>query len=277
MKPALPLAFRATAAAVASLIITLLAFVCFTALEALLNSEGMQLWGFVWDPRRGRYGIAFLAYNTFALALIATLICALLSRGLWLILRTGPVWARLSTRVLLRLCAAVPTVVWGFWALFTLVPIIRRALGGSGLSLFTAALPLALQGLSAQVSLIDQAGELLAEQVHEPCMALGLVAEEEAHYVLAPALRPAFYESWVIGFGRAAGDALIPLMVAGGALQPAFSPLKSGRTLASHMSLALSSEVTGGEHRSILVAAFLLLLCSAALSFLSRRIRKHLS
>jgi phosphate transport system permease protein len=102
--------------------------------------------------------------------------------------------------------------------------------------------------------------------------ALGMTPLQNLSRIVIPASRPWLLSAAVIGFGRALGDTLLPTMLAGNAVQFALSPLDSMRTLTAHIGLVLSSDIGGGEHRSLLLAGGLLLAGSVAVRLLAHSV-----
>lgn len=170
----------------------------------------------------------------------------------------------------LRVLAAVPTVVHGFAAVFLLVPLIREAFGGSGFCWLAAGVMLALQGVPTMTLVMDEALRSVSEQTSLTAAALGMTPLQNLSRVVIPASAPWLVSAAMLGFGRALGDTLLPLMLAGNAAQFASSPLDSLRPMTAHIGLALSSDVGGGENRSLLTAGGFLLLGSAGAAMAAR-------
>ena len=153
-----PLWLRVLACFVGSVLSTVFAFILFSALDALRAGQGLFLFGPVWDPRAGRFGIAAMIHASFLLALSSLGAGWLLSLGCCCMLQGAaprPI-ARLLMGIL-RFMTAIPTVVYGFAATFALVPIIRNALGGTGFCWLAAASMLALQGVPTMTLVMDGA------------------------------------------------------------------------------------------------------------------------
>lgn len=272
-KEKIPCWLQATAYAVASFVCALFAFITITAVNALMVGGHYHLLGTTWNVKKELYGLTPMIVSTLSLAFLSTIFCSILAHGLFFWLRPGTTkWIRVPLQVFITFMTTIPTVVYSFTALFLLVPIIRQVTGGSGLSLFSASIVLAFQGLPTQVLILHNACGDLEKMYLSPCRALGLTDDQTTLFVTLPLIRQSRIEATLVGFGRAMGDALIPTMIAGNALTFPSSPFDSVRSLAAHISLTLSSEVTGGEHLSLLVAAFLLLCGSGLISFFIHRL-----
>lgn len=268
-----PLALRALAVTVSALLGTVIAFILVSGIEALFKGRGMDLFGAVWNPSAGKFGILAMIHGTLLLALSSLALGFLLSLGCCCMLNgLAPQPVASALMLLLTVMTAMPTVVYGFAAVFLLVPLIRSALGGTGFCWLAAALLLALQGLPAMTLLMHGAVKTHAAQTRLTAESLGLTKAQHLARIALPLSSRAMLSAAVIGLGRAVGDALLPAMLAGNAIRFAKTPLDSLRTLTSHISLVLSSDIGGGEHLSLLLAGALLLLFCAAVSLTARRL-----
>ena len=273
-----PLWLRVLACFTGGLLSTVFAFILFSSLEALEVGRGLFLFGPVWDPRAGRFGIAAMIHASCLLALSSLCLGWLLSLGYCGMLQG--IAPRSLARVLmgvLRFMTAIPTVVYGFAATFALVPIIRNALGGTGFCWLAAASMLALQGVPTMTLVMVGAMRALSAETALTASALGMTPLQHLAHVTIPASRRHLVAAAVLGFGRTLGDTLLPTMLAGNAVQFARSPLDSLRSLTAHIGLVLSSDIGGGEHLSLLLAGGLLLIGSVCVSLLARNLIRRAS
>ncbi len=267
-----PLWLRALALFIGGVLSTVFAFIAFSALEALWRSEGLHLFGAVWSPQSGRFGILPMIHASFILSLSALCCGWSLSVGCCCVLRgLGPRWLAAMLGFALRFMTSIPTVVYGFTAVFLLVPMIRDALGGSGFCWLGACVMLASQGVPTMTLVMDEAVRVVSAETYIAAAALGMTPLQNLSRVVLPTVRPWLLSAAVLGFGRALGDTLLPTMLAGNAVQFASSPLDSMRTLTAHIGLVLSSDIGGGENLSLLVAGGLLLSGSIIASLFARR------
>ncbi|MCR5347902.1 MAG: ABC transporter permease subunit [Fretibacterium sp.] len=271
-----PLLLRALALSVSAMLGTVIAFILISGAEALMTGQGLGLFGAVWNPAAGKFGILpmiqatlLLAFSSLGLGWCLSLGCCCVLNGL------APRWAARWLRGLLTLMTAVPTVVYGFAAVFLLVPPIRDALGGTGFCWLTAGLLLALQGVPAMTFIMDGAVRSIAAESRLTATALGMTTAQHLSRVVLPLASRPLLSAAILGLGRAVGDALLPTMLAGNAIRFAHTPLDSMRTLTAHISLVLSSDIGGGEHLSLLLAGALLLTFCAVFSLLSRRMARR--
>ncbi|MBQ7262972.1 MAG: ABC transporter permease subunit [Synergistaceae bacterium] len=267
-----PLLLRALALSVTAALGTVSAFILVSGAEALFRGRGLSLFGPVWDPAGGRFGILAMMWATVLLG--ASSLCLGWTVSLGCCCALGGLVPKPLARALmgvLTLMSAVPTVVYGFAAVFLLVPLIREGLGGTGFCWLAAMLMVALQGVPTMTFVMDASVRSAVERTRLAAAALGMSRAEHLVWVALPLSRRAMLSAAVLGFGRAMGDALLPAMLAGNAVRFARSPLDPMRTLTSHIALVLSSDIGGGEHLSLLLAGAMLLIMCAAASLLARR------
>ncbi len=268
-----PIFLKAMALSVSAILGTVIAFILVSGIEALVRGQGLSLFGSVWNPNAGRFGIltmiqcsVLLALSSLCLSWCLSLGCCCMMNGL------APKFIAKFLMTILTLMTAIPTVVYGFAAVFLLVPIIRDALGGTGFCWLTASMILALQGVPTMTFIMDGAVRSIAEETKITASALGMTSLQHLSRIVLPIASKSMLSAAILGLGRTVGDALIPTMLAGNAIRFAMSPLDSMRTLTAHISLVLSSDIGGGEHLSLLLAGALLLTFCALISIISRRL-----
>ena len=246
------------------------------ALPVFVQGEGGGPFTWSWAPGQGHFGILPMVAGSLAMGVTAVAPGWLMGLCLtsWLLSpeKAGrPGVARTLVGALVRVMTAVPTVVYGFAAVFLLAPSIRMGLGGSGFSWLTASLMLSVLILPTVV-LVLQAG--LAPRLEAVALsgaAMGMSRMELLWYVVLPSARAPLLSSAVLGFGRAVGDTMLPLMLAGNAPVMPDSLLSSLRTLTAHMALVTSNEVGGAAYDSLFMAGLLLIVINAAVSLSIRR------
>ena len=269
-----PIWLKASAVYVSSLMSALFVFITVCAFDGLVRS-GPSLFGSVWNPEGGQFGIMPMIWASGLLSVSSLVMGWTFSVGCCCFIRGyGPKWmAKLLARIL-RIMTAIPTVVYGFASVFLLVPLIRNGLGGSGFSWMTASLVLSLLIMPTMVLSMDSALRTIESETRLTSAALGFTREQNIAMVVLPASRQWILSSALLGFGRAAGDTLIPTMLAGNAVQYANTPLDAMRTLTAHIGLVLSSDVGGTAYLSLFVAGGILLFVSISANILFRLVRR---
>ena len=252
----------------------LFAMVIIFAIPAFMHQGANGVFTWSWRPYQGEFGILAMLAGSVVLAISALLLAWPLSLALCCWLLTSPKSLFLApVRGCLRLMSAIPTVVYGFAAVFLITPLARSWLGGSGFCWFSAAVVLALLVLPTMV-LILEAG--LAPRLEKLChggLAVGLDRLELLWFFVLPQSRNTLLAAALLGLGRAFGDTLIPLMLAGNAPQVPLALGDSLRTLTAHMALVTANEVGGAAYNSLFAAGALLLIITAATSLALRRLR----
>jgi phosphate transport system permease protein len=134
---------------------------------------------------------------------------------------------------------------------------------------------LAVLVLPTIVLVIDSNWRGLATSTVHTSAALGMNATQHVFGVLVPASRNGLLAAFVLGFGRALGDTMVALMLAGNVPLVPHSPLDSVRALTAHIAAVMSLEVGGPGYQSAFAAGFILLLTTAAISLAVRRLARQ--
>jgi len=156
-----------------------------------------------------------------------------------------------------ELLAGIPSVVYGFMGVVILVPLIRRAFGGPGLSVLAAAIILGIMILPTIISISVDSLQAVPPSFREGSIALGATKWQTVKMVLVPAARSGIIASIILGMGRAIGETMAVIMVAGNAAAVPNSLLAPVRTLTSN--IALEMGYAAGEHRQALFATGVIL------------------
>ena len=256
---------------IAAMFAIILAF----ALPAFMKKGGgVFTWN--WQPYQGEFGILPMLAGSLLLSFSTLLLAWPLSLAFccW-ILDRKPGLLRGLAQWLLRFMAAIPTVVYGFAAVFLLTPLIRSGLGGSGMCWLGVALVLTLLILPTMTLILEAGLKPRLEGLCPGGLALGFTRLELLWFFILPLSRKTLAAAALLGFGRAIGDTLLPLMLAGNAPQIPGGLLESMRTLTAHMALVTSNEVGGSAYNSLFMAGALLLAINAAVSLAARRMEKN--
>jgi phosphate ABC transporter permease protein PstC len=157
----------------------------------------------------------------------------------------------------IELLAGIPSVVYGFMGVVLLVPFIRSTLGGPGLSVLAAAVILGIMILPTVISISIDSLDAVPPSYREGSIALGATPWQTVKMVLLPAARSGIVASIILGMGRAVGETMAVIMVAGNAAEIPGSLLAPVRTLTSN--IALEMGYAAGEHREALFATGVIL------------------
>jgi phosphate transport system permease protein len=235
-------------------------------------AEDSQVFSLLWRPEHGHYGIlpmivgsGILAFSALCLALPI----ALGVSGFCLFSRHQK--AASWIRYIIRLMAGIPTVVYGVAAIFLLVPLLRDVFGkGAGFCLLGAVLMIVMLILPVMVMILDAQFLPMARRVYMTATALGMTESQAILHVVIPHSAKGLATAAILGFSRAIGDTMLPLMIAGNAPQIPGSVFDSMRTLTAHIGLVLSTEEGSAVYNSLFAAGMLLLGMSLVVTLLTR-------
>ena len=115
----------------------------------------------------------------------------------------------------INLMAGIPSVVYGFFGLVILVPLVRDYIGGRGLSVLTDSILLGLMILPTIISMSEAAIRAVPESYYEGALALGASHERSVFSAVVPAARSGIFAGIILGIGRAVGETMAVIMVAG--------------------------------------------------------------
>lgn len=129
--------------------------------------------------------------------------------------RFCPAWLYRIMKPAVNLMAGIPSVVYGFFGLTVLVPFVRSTFGGRGLSLLTASVLLGLMILPTIISVSESAIRAVPQSYYEGGLALGASNERSVFFTVLPAAKSGIFAGVILGVGRAVGETMAIIMVAG--------------------------------------------------------------
>ncbi|MEG1790247.1 MAG: phosphate ABC transporter permease subunit PstC [Oscillospiraceae bacterium] len=236
---------------------------------------GKFLFGTEWRPANNIYGILPMIVGSIYVTAGALVV------GVPIGLLTAVYMARFCPKRLYRfmkpavdLLAGIPSVVYGFFGLVVLVPLVRDNLGGRGMSVLTASLLLGMMILPTIVSVSEAALRAVPESYYEGSLALGASHERSVFFASLPAAKSGVFAAVVLGVGRAIGETMAVKMVAGN--QPVIpeSILSGVRTLTTNIVLEMG--YSADLHREALIGTAVvlfvfILIINLSFSLLKRR------
>ncbi len=174
----------------------------------------------------------------------------------------------------INLLAGIPSVVYGFFGLVVIVPFIRDTFGGIGSSMLTASILLGIMILPTITTVSESAIRAVPQSYYEGGLALGASHERSIFFVLLPAAKSGIMAAVVLGIGRAIGETMAVIMVAGNQARMPAGILKGVRTLTANIVIEMG--YAADLHREALIATAVvlfvfILLINLALSLLKRR------
>lgn len=173
------------------------------------------------------------------------------------------------------LMAGIPSIIYGFFGLMVIVPVIRDVFGGTGHSILTASILLGIMILPTIINLTENALKSVPSTYYQGAVALGVSKEIAIFKVIIPAAKQGILSAIVLGIGRAIGETMAVVMVAGNQPHLPNGVLDGVRTLTTNMIMEMG--YASGVHKEALIATgvFLFLftlLLNIILSVLKRRL-----
>ena len=253
--------FFLSAAASAVMILAIFGFMIALGIPLFKAGNFLAIWTGPWAPHQGLYGIWPMISGTLWIALLATALCLPLSLGTSFVITSlgGPRFRRMLG-TLVRFMTGIPTVIYGFVGIFLLVPLIRGGVGGPGMCVLTAGMMLAI--LISPTMILFFTDSLLAvdSSYVQAAKALGANRVQRLLYVMVPRATGGMAAGIILALGRALGDTLIALMLAGNAIQAPHAFLEPARTLTAHIALVKAANFDSLEFRSIFACGIVLYL-----------------
>lgn len=177
---------------------------------------GKFLGGTSWKPSNDIYGIFPMIIGSLYVTAGAMLI------GVPIGILTAVFMARFCPKGIykvakpaIELLAGIPSVVYGFFGLMVIVPLIRKLFGGSGTSMLAASVVLGIMILPTIIGVSESAIRAVPESYYEGSLGLGASHERSVFFAVLPAARSGILAAIILGLGRAVGETMAVVMVAG--------------------------------------------------------------
>ena len=233
------------------------------------------LTGTLWKPLEGHFGIfpmivgsIYVTAGAIILGVPVGLLCAIFlakfcPKRLYSVLKPA-----------VDLLAGIPSIVYGFFALMVIVPVVQELTGTSGKGILTASIMLAIMILPTIVSVSEASIRAVPESYYEGSLALGATHERSVFFATVPAAKSGIMAGVILGVGRAIGETMAVSMVAGN--QPVLpdSILSGVRTMTANVIIEMG--YAEGLHREALIATAVvlfvfILIINISFSLLKRR------
>ena len=231
--------------------------------------------GTTWKPGNDKYGILPMIMGSIYVTGGAILI------GVPIGPLTAVYMAKFCNKKLYRvmkpateLLAGIPSVVYGFFGIKVLVPMVRQLFGGDGSSILTASVLLGVMILPTIIGVIEPAIRAVPESYYEGALALGATHERSIFSVMLPAAKSGILAGIILGIGRAMGETMAVVMVCGNNPRMPAGILKGARTLTAN--IVMDMGYATGLHREALIATgvvlfIFILIINLSFSVLKRR------
>lgn len=233
------------------------------------------LLGKKWKPGNDIYGIFPMILGSIYVTAIATFI------GVTIGIFTAVYLAKFCPPKLYKilkpgveLLAGIPSVVYGFFGLCVIVPFVRDYIGGDGMSMLTASILLGIMILPTIINVSESAIRAVPDKYYQGSLALGATHERSVFRTVVPAAKSGIMAGVVLGIGRAVGETMAVIMVAGNQPRMPKGLLKGIRTLTTNivMEMGYATDL----HREALIATgvvlfVLILIINSIFSILKNR------
>ena len=217
------------------------------------------LTGTVWKPLEKHFGIlpmivgsCYVTAGAIIIGVPVGLLCAIYMakfcpRGVYRILKPA-----------IDLLAGIPSIIYGFFGLMVIVPVMQQLTGTSGKGVLTASIMLGIMILPTIISVSEAAIRAVPESYYEGALALGATHERSVFFTTVPADKSGIMAGIILGIGRAIGETMAVVMVAGN--QPVIpeSILSGVRTMTINIVLEMGYAAKG-MHRDALIATAVVL------------------
>ena len=217
------------------------------------------LTGTVWKPLENRFGMlpmvvgsCYVTAGAIIIGVPVGLLCAIYMAkfcpgGIYRILKPA-----------IDLLAGIPSIIYGFFGLMVIVPVMQQLTGTSGKGVLTASIMLGIMILPTIISVSEAAIRAVPESYYEGALALGATHERSVFFTTVPAAKSGIMAGIILGIGRAIGETMAVVMVAGN--QPVIpESLTSGvRTMTINIVLEMGYAAKG-MHRDALIATAVVL------------------
>lgn len=237
---------------------------------------GEFLGGTLWKPLEGLFGIfpmiigsIYVTAGAIAIGVPIGLLCAIFMA------RFCPKRLYRFLKPAIDLLAGIPSIIYGFFGLVVIVPVMKEIMAAaSGKSMLTASIVLGIMILPTIISVSESSLRAVPESYYEGSLALGATHERSVFFAVVPAAKSGIMAAVVLGVGRAIGETMAVVMIAGN--QPVIpQSVTSGvRTLTANIVLEMGYAT--GLHREALIATAVvlfvfILIINVSFSLLKRR------
>lgn len=234
-----------------------------------------NFFGSTWKPSQDLYGIfpfiigsIYVTAGAIVVGVPIGLICAIF------LARFCPDRLYRVLNPAVRLMAGIPSIVYGFFGLMVIVPVVQSLFGTSGKGLLTASVLLGIMILPTIIGTAEPALRAVPQSYYEGALALGATHERSTFTVILPAAASGVMSGVILGVGRAIGETMAVIMIAGNQPRMPGGLLDGLRTMTSNIVLEMGYST--GLHRQALIATgvvlfVFILIINTCFSLMKRR------
>lgn len=250
------------------LICAFISIICVLAITVFIFIKGVPaifkigifdfIFGSVWNPSKNIFGIFPMIIGSLAVTLISIII------GMPIGIMTAIFISKYSSKNMskiinpaIELLSGIPSVIYGFFGVVVIVPIISNTFGGAGNSLIAASIILGIMILPTIISTAKTSLNAVPKEYEEGSIALGATKEQTIFNVILIAAKSGIISGIVLGIGRAVGETMAVILVAGNSAVIPKTITEPVRTLTANISLEMG--YASGLHQEALFATGVIL------------------
>ncbi len=253
--------FLVSAAMSIFLILLIIYFIFKNGIEFVSDyGLGNFISGREWRPTAGnaKFGILPMIVGSFIVTGISTLIALPFGLAISIYMAYYADKSYKPLKSLINLMAAIPSVVYGFFAMMVLVPIIKDYTSAkNGMNMLTASILLSVMILPTMVNISENSLRQVPKVFYTGSLALGATKEETIHKVMVPYAKSGIFSSIILAIGRAIGETMAVYLVVGNQPRMPKGVLSGARTLTTNIVLEMG--YASGQHRQALIATAMVL------------------
>jgi phosphate transport system permease protein len=245
-----------------------------------------------WDPVRHLYGAAVSVFGTLVTSVLALILAVPVAFGIaFYLTELAPLWLRRPVGIAIELLAAIPSIIYGMWGFFVIVPMMAKyveptlieAFDGIpvlqdmfdgppfGTGIFTAALVLMVMVIPFIAATMRDVFEAVPPVYKESAYGVGCTTWEVMRSIVLPYTRASVVGGIMLGLGRALGETMAVTFVIGNANRISPNLFSSGNTIASLVALEFPESPAGSlKLSSLLALGFILFVISFIVLAISR-------
>ena len=266
------------------LLVAMLLTLLTSSIPSLRHLGARFIYGTTWDPVASEFGALPFLVGTLATSFLALLISIPFSLAISIFLgeyfREGPLSSFLKSAI--DLLAGIPSVIYGFWGLFVLVPLVRAlemklGVAPYGVGVLTASLVLTIMIIPYSASLSREVIQMVPSDLKEAGLSLGATRFEVIRKVILPYARSGIFAGALLALGRAIGETMAVTMVIGNSNLLPKSIFSPANTMASVIANEFAEASESIQVASLIEIALLLFVVTTIINLIGRQIIKRVS
>jgi phosphate transport system permease protein len=249
------------------------------------GSNEVDLWEFFsgteWQPAIGHFGIWPLLNSTLMVSFIAMLVALPLGVSVAIYLSEyASARARNALKPVLEVLAGIPTVVYGYFALTFMTPILRGVFGDQVVQIYntaSAGIVIGILVLPLVSSMSEDALSAVPRSLREAAYGLGATRLETAVKVVLPAAASGVAAAFIVAMSRAVGETMVVAIAAGAGPKFTFNPFEGAETMTGHIVRISGGDLSYGsiDYTSIFAIGLILFVMTLILNIISRFVVKY--